>query len=111
VVVAIDERVAGRSGAGDGHSRPDLVIPGDGDQLDQVLINSQNALEAVQGRGAVVGAGSIRAGRGVRDDGRASTSANLFVPFFTTKPGGTGSSALSRRSRRRMAGRWCLPIG
>jgi len=83
---------------------PDLVIHGDGDQLDQVLINLlKNALEAVQGRGAVeVGWRLLDSGMvevWVRDDGPGlPASANLFVPFFTTKPGGTGIGlALSRQ--------------
>jgi signal transduction histidine kinase len=80
------------------------MILGDGDQLDQVLINLlKNALEAVQGRGAVeVGWRLLETGMvevWVRDDGPGiPTSANLFVPFFTTKPGGTGIGlALSRQ--------------
>jgi signal transduction histidine kinase len=83
---------------------PDLVISGDGDQLDQVLINLvKNALEAVGGRGAVeVGWRLLDAGMvevWVRDDGPGiPSSTNLFVPFFTTKPGGTGIGlALSRQ--------------
>jgi PAS domain S-box-containing protein len=83
---------------------PDVVISGDGDQLDQVLINLvKNALEAVGGRGAVeVGWRLLDSGLvevWVRDDGPGiQSSTNLFVPFFTTKPGGTGIGlALSRQ--------------
>ena len=83
---------------------PDVVITGDGDQLDQVLINLvKNALEAVGVRGAVeVGWRLLDSGMvevWVRDDGPGiPSSTNLFVPFFTTKPGGTGIGlALSRQ--------------
>ena len=83
---------------------PDVVITGDGDQLDQALINLvKNALEAVGGRGAVeVGWRLLDSGMvevWVRDDGPGiPSSTNLFVPFFTTKPGGTGIGlALSRQ--------------
>ena len=83
---------------------PDVVILGDGDQLDQVLINLvKNALEAVGGRGAVeVGWRLLDPALvevWVRDDGPGiPSSTNLFVPFFTTKPGGTGIGlALSRQ--------------
>jgi signal transduction histidine kinase len=83
---------------------PEVVIQGDGDQLDQVLINLvKNALEAVGGRGAVeVGWRLLDPALvevWVRDDGPGiPSSTNLFVPFFTTKPGGTGIGlALSRQ--------------
>lgn len=83
---------------------PDVVLQGDGDQLDQLLINLvKNALEAVRDRGAVeVGwrlLGSDSMELWVRDDGPGvAATTNLFVPFFTTKPGGTGIGlALSRQ--------------
>jgi len=83
---------------------PAVVLRGDGDQLDQLLINLlRNALEAVQGRGAVEMGWRLLDPRTVevwvRDDGPGiPASANLFVPFFTTKPGGTGIGlALSRQ--------------
>lgn len=83
---------------------PEVVLRGDGDQLDQLLINLvKNALEAVQGRGAVEIGWRLLDARmvevWVRDDGPGiPASANLFVPFFTTKPGGTGIGlALSRQ--------------
>jgi nitrogen fixation/metabolism regulation signal transduction histidine kinase len=75
---------------------PPLTLRGDGDQLDQLLINLvKNALEAVGDRGAVeIGwrvLDRMTVELWVRDDGPGlASSANLFVPFFTTKPGGTG---------------------
>ncbi len=75
---------------------PAVTLRGDGGQLDQLLINLvKNAREAVQDRGAVeIGWRSLHPNAveiWVRDDGPGvSASGNLFVPFFTTKPGGTG---------------------
>jgi nitrogen fixation/metabolism regulation signal transduction histidine kinase len=75
---------------------PPLTIPGDGDQLDQLLINLvQNAADAaLETRGGVevswrrldrhVEIAITDEGPGVAD------THNLFVPFFTTKPGGSG---------------------
>lgn len=75
---------------------PEITIHADGDQLEQLLINLvRNAVDA-----------SIETGGGVRigwrrilgqievwieDEGPGlSNTSNLFVPFFTTKPGGSG---------------------
>lgn len=75
---------------------PDAVVRADPDQLEQLLINLlRNAADA-----------ALPAGGGVRvswtteaafldlridDDGSGPPGAhNLFVPFFTTKPGGSG---------------------
>ncbi|MCC6857433.1 MAG: PAS domain-containing sensor histidine kinase [Bryobacterales bacterium] len=75
---------------------PPLVIQGDGDQLDQLLINLiRNAVDAVAGNGGEVRAGWRPSGAylevWVEDDGPGLPSTqNLFVPFFTTKPGGSG---------------------
>ncbi len=74
----------------------DLVIPGDPDQLDQLLINLiRNAVDAAMTtRGNVtvrwkVGASTVEVS--VLDEGPGiANSANLFVPFFTTKPNGSG---------------------
>lgn len=81
----------------------DLQLRADADQLEQVLINLlRNALEAggdnpVSLRWKRVGANSsaieiVDGGHGL------PASGNLFVPFFTTKPGGAGIGlALSRQ--------------
>jgi signal transduction histidine kinase len=75
---------------------PPLTIQGDADQLEQALINLiRNAVDAVQETGGRV---FLRAERSstsvaliVRDEGPGlSNTANLFVPFFTTKRGGSG---------------------
>jgi signal transduction histidine kinase len=75
---------------------PPLTIQGDADQLEQVLINLiRNAVDAAQVTGGRVfvrhehlpGMVVIT----VRDEGPGlSNTANLFVPFFTTKRGGSG---------------------
>lgn len=75
---------------------PDVVIMADGDQLDQLLINLlRNAVEASMetGGGVLLGWSKNGAHLDVRieDEGPGlSNTANLFVPFFTTKPAGTG---------------------
>lgn len=79
---------------------PRLTVQGDGDQLEQLLINLiSNAVDAVRetGGGVTVGwtrlPGSMPATMGlwVEDEGPGlSNTGNLFVPFFTTKPGGSG---------------------
>ncbi|MDC0673504.1 sensor histidine kinase [Nannocystis radixulma] len=76
---------------------PDGLLHADGDQLDQLLINLvRNAADAVlaAGDGDVTVTWRIAAGTlelVVRDDGPGlAETANLFVPFFTTKPDGSG---------------------
>ena len=79
---------------------PEFTIEADADQLEQVLINlTKNAVEAAQSTN-----GDVRIGWGrttvlagprleiwIEDGGPGlSNTANLFVPFFTTKPGGSG---------------------
>jgi nitrogen fixation/metabolism regulation signal transduction histidine kinase len=83
---------------------PPLVIQADGDQLDQLLINLvRNAADASLETQGSVAVGWTKNGGSldiwVRDDGLGlSDTANLFVPFFTTKPSGSGIGlALSRQ--------------
>ena len=75
---------------------PEIQIQADRDQLEQLLINLlHNAVDA-----AIETGGGVRVGWDrqngyievwVQDEGPGiPSSANLFVPFFTTKPGGSG---------------------
>lgn len=75
---------------------PQLQVNADADQLDQLLINLvRNAADASLETG-----GGVRVGWStddssvdiwIRDEGQGlPDTANLFVPFFTTKPGGSG---------------------
>lgn len=75
---------------------PPLTIQGDTDQLEQALINLvRNGVDAAADTGGRV---FVRYERTpstvtiiVRDEGPGvSNTANLFVPFFTTKRGGSG---------------------
>jgi signal transduction histidine kinase len=83
---------------------PDIHIHGDADQLEQLLINLlHNAADAVLESGSQASVGWSRQDSQlhvwVLDDGPGiQNTANVFVPFFTTKPGGTGIGlALSRQ--------------
>lgn len=79
---------------------PRLTIQGDLDQLEQLLINLlRNAIDAVGETGGRVRVGWQRVAGStppsmelwVEDEGPGlSNTGNLFVPFFTTKPGGSG---------------------
>jgi nitrogen fixation/metabolism regulation signal transduction histidine kinase len=75
---------------------PELVISADSDQIEQLLINLlRNALEAACETGGGVAVSWTRQGDDaeicIEDEGPGIQSAtNLFVPFFTTKPGGSG---------------------
>ena len=75
---------------------PAVEISADADQLEQLLINLiRNAVDAALETGGGVEVGWSREGSQldvwVRDEGPGITNtANLFVPFFTTKPGGSG---------------------
>lgn len=75
---------------------PALVVQADADQVEQLLINLvRNAVDA-----SLRSKGKVRLGWKkapghveitVEDEGPGlSNTANLFVPFFSTKPGGTG---------------------
>ena len=79
---------------------PRLRIQGDSDQLEQLLINLlRNGVDAVRETGGGVSVGWQRLPGSsppamelwVEDEGPGlSNTGNLFVPFFTTKPGGSG---------------------
>jgi nitrogen fixation/metabolism regulation signal transduction histidine kinase len=79
---------------------PRIAIQGDSDQLEQLLINLlRNAMDAVRETGGAVRVGWQRLPGSsppvmelwVEDEGPGlSNTGNLFVPFFTTKPGGSG---------------------
>ena len=81
---------------------PRLTIQGDGDQLEQLLINLlRNAIDAARETGGGVTVGWHRVTGTVpptmelwvEDEGPGlSNTGNLFVPFFTTKPGDRGSA-------------------
>jgi len=104
---------------------PQMEISADSDQLEQLLINLiHNAADA-----ALETTGGVRVGweRGrrlltvwVEDDGLGlSNTSNLFVPFFTTKQGGSGIGLVLSRQiaeahggnltlENRRKGRGCL---
>lgn len=90
-VVAMETRLPVRLVAG-----PQLTVQADPDQLDQLLINLlRNAAEASLETGGGISLGWKRNTAGielwVEDEGPGiANPANLFVPFFTTKPGGAG---------------------
>jgi two-component system nitrogen regulation sensor histidine kinase NtrY len=79
---------------------PRVTIQGDSDQLEQLLINLvRNAVDAARETGGGVRVGWQRLPGAspptlelwVEDEGPGlSNTGNLFVPFFTTKPGGSG---------------------
>ena len=79
---------------------PRMTIQADRDQLEQLLINLvRNAVDAVAETGGGVGVGWQRVPGSappmmelwIEDEGPGlSNTGNLFVPLFTTKPGGSG---------------------
>jgi two-component system nitrogen regulation sensor histidine kinase NtrY len=90
-VVELEQRLPVRLDEG-----PSLTILGDGDQLDQLLINLvRNGVDAAVETGGGVEVSWRKLVRQVEiivaDEGPGVTDThNLFVPFFTTKPSGTG---------------------
>ena len=75
---------------------PEIIVQGDSAQLEQLVINLlRNAVDAAQETEGRVEAGWVqRNGQlevWVRDEGPGlANTANLFVPFFTTKSNGSG---------------------
>jgi nitrogen fixation/metabolism regulation signal transduction histidine kinase len=75
---------------------PSTTVQADADQIEQLLINLvRNAADAALETRGGVALGWKRGARQleiwVADDGPGlPTTGNLFVPFFTTKPGGSG---------------------
>jgi two-component system nitrogen regulation sensor histidine kinase NtrY len=75
---------------------PEVVIQADADQLEQLLINViRNAADASLETGGAVRVGwsqqDSRLTIWIRDEGLGlPNTGNLFVPFFTTKPAGSG---------------------
>jgi nitrogen fixation/metabolism regulation signal transduction histidine kinase len=93
----------------------DVTIDVDPDQIEQLLINViRNAVDAASETGGAVTIG-WRATAGelelrVEDEGPGlSNTANLFVPFFTTKPSGSGIGlVLSRQIAEAHGGTFTL---
>ncbi len=109
-VVALEKRLPVEIVAG-----PEMELSVDPDQFEQLLINLvKNAVDASLETNGAASIGWERAGQAVevfvRDEGHGIMNAsNLFVPFFTTKPGGTGIGlALSRQIVEAHGGRITL---
>jgi signal transduction histidine kinase len=82
----------------------DIRLVADSDQLEQALINIvRNAVDASLETDGAVSVGWLAQGEWaeitIEDEGKGlPDTSNLFVPFFTTKPNGSGIGlALSRQ--------------
>jgi nitrogen fixation/metabolism regulation signal transduction histidine kinase len=109
-VVRLERRMAARVAGG-----PAVTLRADRDQLDQLLINLlNNAVEASLETGGGVDVGwEVAGGRlaiWIDDEGPGlADTANLFVPFFTTKAQGSGIGlVLSRQSAEAHGGELTL---
>jgi two-component system nitrogen regulation sensor histidine kinase NtrY len=85
------------------HASPDVRLVADSDQIEQLLINVlRNAVDASLETGGRVTIGWKPLGDwfelNIEDDGKGlPDTSNLFVPFFTTKPNGSGIGLALRR--------------
>ena len=89
------------------HQSPELQLVADSDQLEQLLINIvRNAVDASLETGGGVAIGWKKTGNwfemNIDDEGKGlPDTSNLFVPFFTTKPNGSGHRPGAQPADRR----------